>query len=640
MSRLMRDTHTIVWRMISETREQGRRVSHLGCLVSWPLCIQLLYSKIEDVEAFDSFIFYKQIDIDFDLKSLTIEYQNLRMKNVRTAAAVAAICLSVNAEGDSSTNVTEIERPTFKPSTIKAHFLEQFTDDWSKRWSPSEATKETSSGGETFSYVGKWEVEEPTVLAAIQGDKGLVVKSEAAHHAISVPFSKPLDNTGKTLVLQYEVKLQKGLECGGAYLKLLKESPTGIQAQEFSDKTEYSIMFGPDRCGMTNKVHLIFRHKNPKTGEYEEKHFKNPPSIENTQTTALYTLIVRPDQTFAIKINDKEVSKGSLLEDFEPAVNPPAEIDDPEDKKPADWVDESKIVDTKATKPDDWDEEAPREILDEEAEKPAGWLDDEPSSVPDPDAQKPEEWDDEEDGEWVPPSIPNPKCESAPGCGTWVRPMKSNPAYKGKWTAPMIDNPAYKGVWAPRKIPNPNFFEDKIPSNFERMAGIGFELWTMQAGILFDNIYVGHSEADAEAFSKETYHVKAEIEKKLEDQTKPEEEKPKASLEDIPPFTQSPVQFVRSHGKAFVDLALVDFMSACKEMPITAAVIGGFLASVIGALLLVLTGSSTPKTKKVKKSSKKTDAPTSDDKGAEKIADAPIAGGETKASGSDLKKRK
>ena len=39
---------------------------------------------------------------------------------------------------------------------------------------------------------------------------------------------------------------------------------------------------------------------------------------------------------------DNEVSKeGSLLEDFEPPINPPAEIDDPTDSKPADWVDEA-----------------------------------------------------------------------------------------------------------------------------------------------------------------------------------------------------------------------------------------------------------------------------------------------------------
>ena len=35
-----------------------------------------------------------------------------------------------------------------------------------------------------------------------------MVKNPAAHHAISAKFPKKIDNKGKTLVVQYEVKLQ------------------------------------------------------------------------------------------------------------------------------------------------------------------------------------------------------------------------------------------------------------------------------------------------------------------------------------------------------------------------------------------------------------------------------------------------
>ena len=86
---------------------------------------------------------------------------------------------------------------------MKAVFLEQFTPDWSERWSPSHATKQTEAGKEQFSYVGKWSVEEPYVYKGMIGDKGLVVKNPAAHHAISAQFDSVLDNTGKTLVVQY-----------------------------------------------------------------------------------------------------------------------------------------------------------------------------------------------------------------------------------------------------------------------------------------------------------------------------------------------------------------------------------------------------------------------------------------------------
>jgi calnexin len=220
------------------------------------------------------------------------------------------------------------------------------------------------------------------------------------------------------------------------------------------------------------KVHFIFKHKNPKTGEYEEKHLKSAPMARIVKTTSLYTLIVKPDQTFTIKIDGEEMKTGSLLEDFSPAVNPEKEIDDAQDTKPEDWVDEARIADPEATKPEDWDEDAPYEIVDEEATKPDDWLDDEPAMIPDPEAEKPEDWDDEEDGDWIAPSVPNPKCEEASGCGKWEPPMKKNPAYKGKWSPEYIDNPAYKGVWKPKKIANPDYFEDKTPANFEPMGAV------------------------------------------------------------------------------------------------------------------------------------------------------------------------
>lgn len=53
-------------------------------------------------------------------------------------------------------------------------------------------------------------------------------------------------------------------------------------------------MFGPDKCGEDYKLHFIFRHKNPKTGEYEEKHAKKPDADLRTyytdKKTHLYTL--------------------------------------------------------------------------------------------------------------------------------------------------------------------------------------------------------------------------------------------------------------------------------------------------------------------------------------------------------------
>ena len=43
---------------------------------------------------------------------------------------------------------------------------------------------------------------------------------------------------------------------------------------------------------------------------------------------------------------------------------------------------------------------------DPEAKKPEDWVDE--AEMVDPEAKKPEEWDEEEDGEWEAPKIPNP----------------------------------------------------------------------------------------------------------------------------------------------------------------------------------------------------------------------------------------
>lgn len=161
-------------------------------------------------------------------------------------------------------------------------------------------------------------------------------------------------------------------------------------------------------------------------------------------------------------------------------------------------------------------------------------MDDEPDEVDDPDAVKPEDWDDEEDGEWEPPKTTNPKCEEAPGCGEWKRPMKKNPAFKGKWRAPMIDNPAYQGIWAPQQIANPEYFELEKP-NLEAVAAIGIEIWTMQDGILFDNILVAHDEGVAEEYRKTTWEpkYKAEKEKEAAEVKKADEKDEKTSLDNI-----------------------------------------------------------------------------------------------------------
>lgn len=364
-------------------------------------------------------------------------------------------------------------------------------------------------------YTGRWNLStalDPELDGMPEeGDKSLVVRDIARKHAISVGLSEPIRSQPDTdFVLQFEVRPQHYLECGGAYIKLLraKNDNDKFNPQTFSNEQPYAIMFGPDKCGGDVKLHFIFQRQNPISGRWEEKALRPFPSFPTDMLSHLYTLhISSEDNTYEVLVDGESYAAGSLFEDFEPPVDPPAEIDDPEDHKPADWVDDERIPDPTATKPDDWDEEAPMHIVDETDSKPDDWDEDASFYIADPAASKPSEWDDELDGEWEAPLVFNPSCELS-GCGPWEPRLIANPLYKGKWSAPLIDNPAFIGVWSPRQIPNPYFFHDTTPAAFPDIVGLGFELWTMTNWISFDNILITRDRQVADDFAEKTFYVK------------------------------------------------------------------------------------------------------------------------------------
>ncbi|XAR67806.1 hypothetical protein NMG60_11002721 [Bertholletia excelsa] len=461
-------------------------------------------------------------------------------------------------------------------------FYESFDESFEGRWVVSE--KED--------YKGVWKHEK----SEGHDEYGLLVSEKARKYAIVKELDKPVNLKDGTIVLQFETRFQNGLECGGAYLKYLRPQEAGWAPKEFDNESPYSIMFGPDKCGATNKVHFILKHKNPKSGGYIEHHLKFPPSVPSDKQTHVYTAILKPDNELRILIDGEEKKKANFLssDDFDPALIPAKTIPDPEDKKPEDWDERAKIPDPDAVKPDDWDEDAPMEIEDEDAVKPEGWLDDEPEEIDDPEATKPEDWDDEEDGEWEAPKIDNPKCETAPGCGEWKRPMKRNPAYKGKWHAPLIDNPNYKGIWKPQEIPNPDYFELDKP-NFEDITAIGIEIWTMQDGILFGNILIADDEVVAESYRDTAWKAKFTVEKEKQ---KAEEEA--AALSDGLKGYQKPVfdvlykiadiPFLSEHKHKILDL----IEKAEKQPNLTIGIIVSIIVVVLTVLIKILFGGKKP----------------------------------------------
>ncbi|KAL7484606.1 hypothetical protein ACHAW6_010237 [Cyclotella cf. meneghiniana] len=374
------------------------------------------------------------------------------------------------------------------PTAAEIYFKEQFNDDtWKERWTVPSDWKSPSELGEWSHTAGEFNGGGPD-------DKGIKTSQDARFYGLSAPLSKPFNSSEKKdLVIQYTVKHEQKIDCGGAYLKLLPGGKN-FDAKKFGGETPYAVMFGPDICGSSNKRTHVILHSNKKD---ENLLIKKNVSCEDNQLTHLYTLIIRPDNTFEVFVDNKSVRSGKLDDEFDFLA--PKEIKDPDQSKPTDWVDEKRIPD-----PDDV--------------KPEGY-DDIPAEIPDPDATKPDDWDDEDDGEWEPP-------------------MVDNPEYKGPWKPKMIDNPDYKGPWKHPMIPNPEYeYDDEMFAVCkDECTHIGFELWQVKSGTIFDDIIVTDSLEEAQKFAEETFFKKKDVEKELFDEAKKKkEEEEKAAREaDMP----------------------------------------------------------------------------------------------------------
>ena len=333
---------------------------------------------------------------------------------------------------------------------------ETFDDSYTERWTVPSKWKEASELGSWTHTAGE--------VSGNSDNKGIQTTTDARHHGIIAPLDTPFVSTDKTLVLQYSVKNEQSLGCGGGYIKLLPSD--GVDVDSFGGDTPYAIMFGPDKCGYNSRTHVIFTYNG------ENLLIEREPRMESGELTNVYTLIVNPDNTYEVRINNEEVQSGSLYDDWK--FLQPREIKDPSKSKPEDWVDSPKMDDPEDVKPEGWD--------------------DIPETIPEAGAEQPEDWDDEEDGEWEPPMVPNPE-------------------YKGEWTPRQIDNPDYKGEWEHPLIANPDFVDDKSVYDVcaDGCGFVGFELWQVEAGTIFDNILVTDSVEEAEqAFEALSSELEAE----------------------------------------------------------------------------------------------------------------------------------
>ncbi|KAK6199422.1 Calnexin [Scheffersomyces amazonensis] len=444
---------------------------------------------------------------------------------VKLTLALLALSATVSCQEYVPFDTTQLDASSYFEQFLYKDFLDSY-------WHESKGWIWDKNKDRYVKYKGKWAIESSLKNPAYgEQDKGLVLKSEAAHSAVSFKLTSKFNNTDQDLVLQYEIKLQSGLECGGAYIKLLDAAD---DYRGFNDETPYQIMFGPDKCGSENKVHFILSRPNPITGTIEKKHLRAPPMARINDLSNLYTLILKKNSDFEIRINGQVAKAGNLHSNIHlldpPLYQNPQYIEDPNDVRPEDWDDQLMIADPNAELPEDYDiKHVLKFIPDPSIPKPDDWDENEPLTIPDPDATKPESWNEEEDGEWGPPEIPNPVCEQH-GCGTWSPTLKPNPDYVGPYVPPYIPNPNYKGLFRPRQILNPDFYNDTNPSNIKLVGGIGFELWSMQNNIMFNNIYLGHSIKEAEWIGNQTFLPKVELEFEYK-----KNHKEKVKHEPVPP---------------------------------------------------------------------------------------------------------
>merc|ERR1712187_715262 len=246
------------------------------------------------------------------------------------------------------------------------YFKDDFSDGdaWESRWVQS---KHKDDYGVFDLHAGK--------IVADADNNGIRTSQDAKFYARSAKFDG-FSNAGKDIAIQFSVKHDQKIDCGGGYVKVF---PKEFEPESLHGESAYNVMFGPDICGYsTKKVHVIFN--------YEGKNhlIKKEIKCKDDQFTHVYNLALRQDNTYEVFIDGESEKKGSLEEDWD--MLKPKEIKDPEAKKPEDWVNE--------------------EEMDGEWEAPM---------INNPEFK----------GEWKAKKIPNPDYK-----GPWVHPMIANPEYK------------------------------------------------------------------------------------------------------------------------------------------------------------------------------------------------------------------
>ena len=96
----------------------------------------------------------------------------------------------------------------------------------------------------------------------------------------------------------------------------------------------------------------------------------------------------------------------------------------------------------------------------------------------------------------------------------------SSPDYKGPWEHPMIPNPKYKA-------------DDQLHAVCAKgCTHVGFEIWQVKTGTMFDDIIVTDSLEEAQKYAEETFFKKKPGEVKMFDEAEEKKRKEEESSAD------------------------------------------------------------------------------------------------------------
>ncbi|XP_008052004.1 calreticulin-3 [Carlito syrichta] len=203
-----------------------------------------------------------------------------------------------------------------------------------------------------------------------------------------------------------------------------------------------------------------------------------PLSLQTAQVDAfthLYTLILRPDLTYEVKIDGQTIESGSIEYDWqltslkkEQSSAEPKDWEQAEEDKAQDW--EKRFLDTSASKPSDWNHE----------------LD-----------------------------------------GDWQAPLLQKPPYQGGLKPEGIP----RDVWLHERLGRAHSLLHYDLAEFEDIGAIGLELWQVRSGTIFDNFLITDDEEYAENFGKATWGQTKGPEREM-DAVQTREEVKKAREED------------------------------------------------------------------------------------------------------------